>query len=438
MIFPRPPALVPSDVEPVDYLSMEIDTSLNFQVKQLTPHLCGDKHLTMVQVKHGGLAKIRPTDIVFVIDNSGSMRGSPIQRVKDTLNFTLDQLPPICRVGIVLFNSLAKVVYALTPMTDENKESCRRVINSIRTEGGTDILAGELMGIKMLKERHFFIPNAFILLLSDGEDGSGRSFSPDDHLLAEMPGCVTVNTLGYGEETSLHLKTISDRENGIFTYVRDQKFVTETFASILGGFLTVDYHNINIEVQGPVTRVYSEKKSDRKAIIPFIFGEGSREVLFEFGVNPDLPLSFDILINYQPLDKPRVTLETISVVIERSSGVVEENLEVDTVRNRFICSEAIEKSIRLGKDEALDTLRRAVDIISRSVSGHTEVGESLIRDLNAIITGREKTTVISREETIYQSAIAATHTTGITFDTSYRSPYLTTSSQRDMIYRSRI
>jgi von Willebrand factor type A domain len=48
-----------------------------------------------------------PVDIVCVVDQSGSMQGSKISLLKDTLNYIVDQMGILDRLAIISFNTSA-------------------------------------------------------------------------------------------------------------------------------------------------------------------------------------------------------------------------------------------------------------------------------------------------------------------------------------------
>ena len=79
-------------------------------------------------------------DLIIMIDVSGSMSGEKIKLVKETLNFIVDQLTDFDRLGLTTFNSSSSLLSNLTPMTKENREEYKNIINGITAGGGTNII----------------------------------------------------------------------------------------------------------------------------------------------------------------------------------------------------------------------------------------------------------------------------------------------------------
>lgn len=71
-----------------------------------------------------------PMDLVFVIDNSGSMRkNDPKSITPEVVSTFVDQLPENAKVGMVLFDQKARLLIPMTPL--ENPQDRREVIDSL-------------------------------------------------------------------------------------------------------------------------------------------------------------------------------------------------------------------------------------------------------------------------------------------------------------------
>ncbi|RUS12548.1 hypothetical protein BC938DRAFT_478767, partial [Jimgerdemannia flammicorona] len=116
------------------------------------------------------------TDLVMVLDVSGSMSGSKIELLKNTLRYVLTQLSPQDRVSLVSFSSDAKRETPLFSVSEARKESFESAIQSMITGGGTNIGAGLKVGLDGLLQRITKNPSAAIFLLSDGQDNEGHGW----------------------------------------------------------------------------------------------------------------------------------------------------------------------------------------------------------------------------------------------------------------------
>ena len=70
-----------------------------------------------IKAKDYELAKRAGIDLIVVIDVSGSMRGTKIALVKDTLYFMISQLKEYDRLSFITFNEKVALETKLNPMT---------------------------------------------------------------------------------------------------------------------------------------------------------------------------------------------------------------------------------------------------------------------------------------------------------------------------------
>lgn len=113
-------------------------------------------------------------DLVCVIDNSGSMSGSKIENVKQTLVQLLDLMGEDDRISLVLFNSNGSRICRLMKTNSANRNELLRVIKAIYASGGTNINSGMEIAFNVLKHRRTRNPVSSVFLLSDGQDSSAE------------------------------------------------------------------------------------------------------------------------------------------------------------------------------------------------------------------------------------------------------------------------
>ena len=66
----------------------------------------------------GGSDERRPREIIFVIDNSGSMGGTSIVQAKASLAFALGRLQPTDRFNVIRFDDTMDVLFSDTVPAD--------------------------------------------------------------------------------------------------------------------------------------------------------------------------------------------------------------------------------------------------------------------------------------------------------------------------------
>ena len=87
--------------------------------------------------------KITPKEMIFVVDGSGSMRGFPMDKVKEAMRHSLKNLNPQDTFQIVRFSNRAETFAPLpVPATRENIQRGLGYIESLSGRGGTIMLEG--------------------------------------------------------------------------------------------------------------------------------------------------------------------------------------------------------------------------------------------------------------------------------------------------------
>ena len=119
-----------------------------------------------------------PLHLVFVLDESGSMQGDPINQLKQAVKTIIRgmALPdnPTTKIGIVAFQSTARTLCKL--MNDEGRLlSCA---GKLTANGGTQIDRGIIEALKVLADGRKGLgddvePNEVMIVVSDGQNNTG-------------------------------------------------------------------------------------------------------------------------------------------------------------------------------------------------------------------------------------------------------------------------
>jgi len=111
----------------------------------------------------------------LVIDNSGSMAGSPISNAKAAAKMLVDRATVgETKIGVVKFSSTASVVAPVTAIQSEaDKTSLKNLIDSITATGNTAIGDGALLGLSQSTSAGTQNDTPVVFLLSDGASNTG-------------------------------------------------------------------------------------------------------------------------------------------------------------------------------------------------------------------------------------------------------------------------
>ena len=202
------------------------------------------------------LQKNSNADIICVIDISGSMAGSKINLVKESLKVLIKLMDENDRIALVLFNDEGMKEFNLTFCDNGKKKELNQKIDGIKAGGGTNILSGLKIAIDLLindKEKTKNDRASSILLLSDGRDNILNDFQLGQELknLTKGKGLnFTLNTFGYGYDHDPNImKKLASIRDGSFFFVDKFDKVVEFFGIALGTCVSVISNKASLIVE---------------------------------------------------------------------------------------------------------------------------------------------------------------------------------------------
>jgi len=146
------------------------------------------------------------TNLVVVLDRSGSMQGDPLDHAKRALRDVVDRLSLADSFGLVIFDDQVDVVVPAGPVVD--RAAIKRSIDSVQARSMTDLGAGLIEGLRQAK-RLDSGAGVRVLLISDGHANSGVT-DPSvlgKHVGSHLDARISTSTLGMGlgyDETLLN------------------------------------------------------------------------------------------------------------------------------------------------------------------------------------------------------------------------------------------
>ncbi|KAI3461417.1 hypothetical protein Pfo_018080 [Paulownia fortunei] len=353
-----------------------------------------------------------PVDLVTVLDVSGSMAGTKLALLKQAMGFVIQNLGPSDRLAVVAFSSTARRLFPLRRMTDTGRHEALQAVNSLSSNGGTNIAEGLRKGAKVMTDCKWKNPVSSIILLSDGQDtytikspscvGSQsdyRSLLPESMHHDSATGLrIPVHAFGFGADhdaVSMHL--ISETSGGTFSFIEAESMIQDAFAQCIGGLLSIVIQDLKVEVEciDPMLRLISIKSGSYKTMLASDKRKGSIEVgdLYaeeerDFLVTTDIPIDgfsdeMSLLkvrcVYKHPISKKLVTLDPASdVKIQRpvDTGSLVVSMEVDRQRNRLRSAEAMAEARAAAEQgdltSAVSVLENCRKQLSETVSAQAE------------------------------------------------------------------
>lgn len=189
-----------------------------------------------VQGKEISVSKLPPSNLVFLIDVSGSMDApNRLPLVKKSLLLLVDQLREQDKIGIVTYAGNSKV--ALQPTSGADKQAIKEAINSLVPGGGTHGSEGIQTAYRLAEENFIKGANNRVVLSTDGDFNVGiTSNNKLEELIEEKRKTnIFLTCLGYGmgNYKDSRLQVLAQKGNGnsayIDTYQEAQKFLEREF-----------------------------------------------------------------------------------------------------------------------------------------------------------------------------------------------------------------
>lgn len=216
--------------------------------------------------------KRKPINLVVVLDVSGSMKSSgKAEATKNALKTLIDKLGDDDRLGIVLFNSTAKVHLESTVVTDKN--ALKVAVDQIPIGGSTNIEAGLKLGFEMaLAHRDAASGRSDrVFLMTDANPNVGKTGKESFIGLATEFAAkgVFLSSFGVGLDFKQELiLQMSQLKGGNYFYLENAEKIQKVFDTDFDLMVTPVAFNMNIKFNpGPdyeIVDVYGVPDWDKK------------------------------------------------------------------------------------------------------------------------------------------------------------------------------
>lgn len=190
-----------------------------------------------LQGKNVPMNNLPPSNIVFLIDTSGSMEDdNKLPLLKESLKVLLNQLRPQDKVGIVAYAGSAGVILPSTSASEKNK--ILEAFEKLQAGGSTAGGEGIELAYKLAKENFIKGGNNRVVLATDGDFNVGTSSVANLETLIEekRKTGIFLTCLGYGmgNYKDEKMETLADKGNGNYAYIDNiqeaNKFLGKEFA----------------------------------------------------------------------------------------------------------------------------------------------------------------------------------------------------------------
>jgi len=172
----------------------------------------------------------RPREIIFVIDNSGSMGGTSIVQAKASLTYALDRLTPSDRFNVIRFDHTMDVLFPDTVAADaQHVGTAKAFVAALQAQGGTEMVPAMKAALSDARAGDSTYLRQ-VVFLTDGEIGNERQLLD---AIAAMRGRSRVFMVGIGSAPNSFLMTsAAEIGRGTFTHIGSVEQVEERMRAL--------------------------------------------------------------------------------------------------------------------------------------------------------------------------------------------------------------
>jgi Ca-activated chloride channel family protein len=212
-----------------------------------------DYALLMVLPPQRALGPTLPREMIFVIDTSGSMGGTPILQARDSLSFAIGQLRQGDRFNIVEFNSTARALFYEAQAVSRNTIArAEEFVRHLDAGGGTEMLPALELALRDTAEREDESARALrqVIFITDGAVGNEAELFRE---IQQRLGRSRLFTIGIGAApNSWFMRKAARFGRGYSTFIADINQVQAQMQALFDSLSTPLSADIRVEWPGAV------------------------------------------------------------------------------------------------------------------------------------------------------------------------------------------
>jgi hypothetical protein len=190
------------------------------------------------------------THFILLLDVSESMlEENKLDNCKKCASLIVNFMTPEDRISLITFGEDAELHLKYTPAEESNKEAIKGTIQSIESNGCTNLSAG----LGYVREVCEDTLKTGLLILTDGHANRGVSYSAElrqmIRTLSDRFSNLSVHCVAYGHDHNDGLlKGIAEDNQGSYNIVNTVEDTAFAFGETLGGLMSCAYQNVVVHV----------------------------------------------------------------------------------------------------------------------------------------------------------------------------------------------
>ena len=331
-----------------------------------------------LQGKKVSLDNVPPSNLVFLLDVSGSMT-EELGLLKNSLRMLINQLTPRDKIAIVAYAGASGLVLPSTSVADKN--TILTALNRLEAGGSTNGGSGIQLAYKVAQDNFISNGNNRVILATDGDFNVG--LSSDDALVSLIEQkrksniFLSVFGFGTGNLNDSMMEKLSNKGNGNYAYIDSNQEARKALGAQVAGTLYTIAKDVKIQVEFNPAKVagYRLIGYENRMLADRDFNDDKKDA-GEIGAGHSVTALYEIVPAGQKVENPGVDELKYSKVKPTETRF---NDELMTVKLRY--KEPKESKSKLLSIGVLDSNQR-VENASNNLKLATSVAQYglLLRD----------------------------------------------------------
>ena len=224
-------------------------------VPQLRPGKSPGEYILQVGLQaEPPAAPRRPMNITFVLDNTGSMGGSPLALEKATVKAIAGSMKAGDMVSMLAWNTTQWVLLDNVEITGPNDPQVLAAADKLTADGSTDLHAGLVKGYDLARAHYDSTRMNRVVLVSDGVANVGvvdeDMIAKESH--AEDGEGIYLAGVGVGDGVNDTLmNVVTDKGRGAYIYIDSEQEASKIFGARFDEVFEVAVRDIRLELTVP-------------------------------------------------------------------------------------------------------------------------------------------------------------------------------------------
>ncbi|MBO4420223.1 MAG: von Willebrand factor type A domain-containing protein [Lachnospiraceae bacterium] len=276
--------------------------------------------LVGIKAKDIDMSQRKPSNLVFLVDVSGSMNGADrLGLVQDSFKMLTDELDENDRISLVTYASGDRVVFE--GLSGANKKEITQKVEDLFASGGTNGSAG-IQTAYEIAERYFIEGgNNRIILATDGDLNIGVTDTGSLTRLVQekAKNGVELSVLGFGRGniSDERMEALADNGNGNYNYIDSINEAKKVLVDEMGGTLFTVAKDVKFQLEfNPATvKGYRQIGYENRAMAAEDFADDTKDG-GEIGAGHNVTVLYEIALLGSEQELPEIDSKYSRVTVD--------------------------------------------------------------------------------------------------------------------------